>query len=75
MIELKLRKLGNSLGVVLPKEAIARLNVGEGERVYLTEAPDGGYRLTPFDPTFEEKIAKAREIMRRYRNTLQALAK
>ena len=75
MIELKLRKLGNSLGVVLPKEAIARLNVGEGERLYLTEAPEGGYRLTPFDPTFEEKMAKARDIMRRYRNTLQALAK
>ncbi len=75
MIELKLRKVGNSLGVVLPKEAVSRLNVGEGERVYLTEAPEGGYRLTPFDPTFEEKMAKARDIMRRYRNTLQALAK
>ncbi|MBV8474857.1 MAG: AbrB/MazE/SpoVT family DNA-binding domain-containing protein [Hyphomicrobiales bacterium] len=75
MIELKLRKIGNSLGVVLPKEALARLNVGEGEQIYLTEAPDGGYRLTPFDPTFEEKMAKARDIMRRYRNTLQALAK
>ena len=75
MIELKLRKLGNSLGVVLPKEALARLNVREGELIYLTEAPDGGYRLTPFDPTFEEKMAKAREIMRRYRNTLHALAK
>jgi putative addiction module antidote len=75
MIELKLRKLGNSLGVVLPKEAVARLNVGEGERLYLTDAPDGGYRLTPFDPTFEEKMTKARDIMRRYRNTLQALAK
>ncbi|HEY1943400.1 MAG TPA: AbrB/MazE/SpoVT family DNA-binding domain-containing protein [Roseiarcus sp.] len=75
MIELKLRKIGNSLGVVLPKEAVSRLNVGEGERVYLTEAPEGGYRLTPFDPTFEEKMAKARDIMRRYRNTLQALAK
>ncbi len=75
MIELKLRKFGNSLGVVLPKEAVARLNVGEGERLYMTEAPEGGYRLTPFDPAFEQKMAKAEDIARRYRNTLQALAK
>jgi putative addiction module antidote len=75
MIELKLRKFGNSLGVVLPKEAVARLNVGDGERLYLTEAPEGGYRLTPFDPTFEKKMSKAEDIARRYRNTLQVLAK
>jgi putative addiction module antidote len=75
MIELKLRKFGNSLGVVLPREAVARLNIGEGERLYLTEAPEGGYRLTPFDPTFEQKMGKAEDIIRRYRNTLQTLAK
>jgi putative addiction module antidote len=75
MMELKLRKFGNSLGVVLPKEAVSRLNIVEGERLYLTEAPEGGYRLTPFDPTFEQKMAKAEDIVRRYRNTLQTLAK
>jgi putative addiction module antidote len=75
MIELKLRKFGNSLGVVLPKEAITRLNIGDGERLYLTEAPEGGYRLTPFDPAFERKMATAETIMRRYRNTLRTLAK
>ena len=60
---------------MLPKEALARLNVGERERLYLTEAPDGGYRLTPFDPAFEKKMAAAEGIIRRYRNTLRALAK
>jgi len=75
MIELKLRKIGNSLGVVLPKEAVARLNVGDGERLYLCEAPEGGYRLTPYDPAFALKMTKAEEIARRYRNTLRTLAK
>ncbi len=75
MIELQLRKIGDSLGVVLPEEAIARLNVGDGDRLVLTEAPEGGYRLTPFDPAFEDKIAKAEDIARRYPNTLCALAK
>ncbi len=75
MIELKLRRIGNSLGVVLPKEAVARLNVGDGERLYLFEAPEGGYRLTPYDPAFALKMTKAEEIARRYRNTLRTLAK
>ncbi|MBS0521150.1 MAG: AbrB family transcriptional regulator [Proteobacteria bacterium] len=75
MIELKVRKLGNSLGVVLPKEVIARLNTGEGQYLYLTETPEGGYRLTPFDPAFEQKMAKAEDIIRRYPNTLRALAR
>jgi putative addiction module antidote len=75
MVELKVRKFGNSLGVVLPKEVIQRLRTDDGERLYLIEAADGEYRLTPYDPKFEKKIAKAEEIMGRYRNTLRALAK
>jgi len=75
MVELKIRKFGNSLGVVLPKEVIQRLQTGDGERVFLIEAPDGDYRLTPYDPTFEKKMEKAEEIMGRYRNTLRSLAK
>lgn len=74
MIELKIRKVGNSLGVVLPKEALARLHTGEGARVFLVESPDGGYRLTPYDPSFEEKMSKAEDIIGRYRNTLKILA-
>ena len=75
MIELKVRKIGNSLGVVLPKEVIARLNSAEGAALYLTEGPDGGYRLVPHDPAFAAKMAKAEDIMRRYGDTLHVLAK
>lgn len=74
MVELKVRKIGNSLGVVLPKEVIARLNTEAGAQLFLTEAPDGGYHLVPYDPEFEEKMAKAEDIMRRYRDTLHILA-
>jgi putative addiction module antidote len=75
MVELKVRKFGNSLGVVLPKEAINRLHTGEGEPLFLIEAPDGSYRLTPYDPGFEKKMTKADDIISRYRNTLHTLAK
>jgi putative addiction module antidote len=74
MVELKVRKFGNSLGVVLPKEVILHLNTKDGERLYLTEAPEGGYRLVPYDPAFERKMAKAEDIISRYRNTLHVLA-
>ena len=75
MVELKLRKFGNSLGVVLPKEVINRLHASDGERLFLIEAPDGGYHLTPYDPGFEKKMEKADDIIGRYRNTLHVLAK
>ena len=75
MVELKVRKFGNSLGVVLPKEVIQRLRASDGETVYLIEAAEGEYRLTPYDPAFEKKMAKAEDIMARYRNTLRALSK
>lgn len=75
MVELKVRRFGNSLGVVLPKSVIDRLNTGNGKPLFLIEASDGTYQLTPYDPAFEKKIKKAGEIMKRYRNTLHALAK
>ena len=75
MVALKIRKVGNSLGIVLPKEVISRLRTGEGEEVFLLEGPDNTYRITPFDPAFEKKMKKAEEIMARYRNTLHVLAK
>jgi putative addiction module antidote len=75
MVPLKIRKFGNSLGVVLPKEVIQRLRTGDGEQVFLIEAGGGDYRLTPYDPAFKKKMEKAEEIMGRYRNTLHALAK
>jgi putative addiction module antidote len=75
MVQLKVRRFGNSLGVVLPKEVISRLNTGDGKPLFLIEAVDGSYQLTPYDPAFESKMAKAEDIIQRYRNTLHALSK
>jgi putative addiction module antidote len=75
VLELKVRKIGNSLGVVLPKEAVSRLHAGEGDRLFLIEGPDGAYQLTPYDPAFEKKMAAAEDIIGHYRNTLHTLAK
>lgn len=74
MVELKVRKVGNSLGVVLPKEVIHRLHAADGDPLFLIEAPDG-YRLTSHDPEFEKKMTKAEDIIGRYKNTLRVLAK
>ena len=78
MIKLKVRKFGNSLGVVLPKEVVNRLHTKDGEPLFLTEAPDGGYQITSHDPATKEKLAKlakAEDIINRYDNTLRVLAK
>ena len=75
MLDLKVRKVGNSLGGVLPKEVLSRLNVQDGDKVFLTEAPDGSYRITPYDPEFEKQIKIGKTFMAPYRNTLGALAK
>jgi len=74
MIELKIRKQGDSFYAEFPPEAVDRLHLAEGNRVVLTETPDG-YRMTPYDPEFERQMALAEEGMQRYRNTLRALAK
>jgi putative addiction module antidote len=74
MVNLKIRKIGNSLGVVLPREVLAHLQVQEGDTLFLLKTSDGGYKLTPYDPEFEQKMAKAEDIMSRYRNTLRKLA-
>ena len=73
-LELKLRKIGNSLGIVLPKEALAHLKIGEGDTVTLTEAQDG-VRLSVSNPEFTKTMAVFESLNRRYRNTLRELAK
>jgi putative addiction module antidote len=75
MVAIKVRKIGNSLGVVLPKEVLGYLRAVEGEDLFLLEGPNNSYRLTTLDPAFQKKIEKAEEIMARYRNTLHELAK
>ncbi len=75
MVALKLRKVGNSVGIVLPKEVLGHLRVSEGQDLFLIEGPNNSYRLTSLDPAFQKKMEKAEEIMARYRNTLHELAK
>lgn len=74
MMDLKIRKVGNSLGVVLPREVLKKWRVGDGDMIHLTEAPDGSYRITPYDPDFEKQMRLAEVGMARYRNTLRALS-
>lgn len=73
--EIKVRKIGNSLGILLPKEAASELNAEEGTSLFLTRGPEGRFYLTPFDPEFAKQVEIAREGMRRYRHTLRELAK
>ena len=73
-IALKLTRIGNSLGAVVPKEALARLKLGAGDTIYLTESPDG-FRLTPYSPHFAAQMEAARRVMKRRRNALRELAK
>jgi len=71
---LKIRKVGNSLGVVLTKDLLDRLGVSEGDLLYPVDNPDG-VMLTPHDPDFEEVMNAVDRTRRRYRNTLRELAK
>lgn len=75
MTSVKVRPIGNSLGVVLPKDVLSRLNLKDGDNLYLTEAPDGTMRITPYDPAFDAQMRATREGMSAYRNTLRELAK
>ena len=74
-IETKIRKIGNSYGIVLSKEALHTLKVEEGATVYLTEAPNNTLNINPELPGFNEKMRMAEDLMRRYRNTYRELAK
>lgn len=71
---LKVTQIGNSMGVVLPREVLSELNVEKGDRLFLTRSPDG-YRITRSDPDFERQMSKAREIMKRRHDVLRELAK
>jgi putative addiction module antidote len=71
---LKVRRIGNSLGVVLPKEVLAKLRVGEGDELSVSDAP-GGVTLGPFSDRLQQQIEAGRRAMKRYRNALRELAK
>ena len=75
MLALKIRKIGNSLGIVLPKEALSRLKVAEGGTVYLTDSKDGAFRLTVLNEKFPDPMKEAERIMRGDRDVLHKFAK
>lgn len=73
-MKLKLRAVGTSTGIVLPKETLHRMNVKQGDTLFAVETPDG-YLLTPYDPEVEEQVRAGREFMAKYRDAFRALAK
>jgi putative addiction module antidote len=75
MIALKLTQVGNSVGVVLPKEAIAKLGVEKGSVLYLTDAPGGEMRISAYNPEVAAQIEAGEAFMDEYRDTFRALAK
>ncbi|MDP1921289.1 MAG: AbrB/MazE/SpoVT family DNA-binding domain-containing protein [Myxococcales bacterium] len=74
MTALKLTQIGNSVGVILPKELLTRLRVEKGDSLFVTESPDG-LTLTPYDPSLTEEVERGREFMREFRDTFHELAK
>lgn len=74
MVEVKVTQVGNSLGVVLPKEVLQSLGVEKGSKLTLVEQPQG-FLITGFDPDFSKAVEIAQEGMKRYKNALSELAK
>jgi putative addiction module antidote len=75
MSALKLTQIGNSLGVILPKDILARMKVGKGDTLFVTEAANGGFHLSPYDEQFQQQMDAARQVMKKRRNVLRELAK
>jgi len=75
MIALKVTQIGNSVGVVLPKDALIELGVEKGSTLYLTRAPDGSMRVSPYDDAVQMQIALGEKLMDEHRDVFRALAK
>lgn len=73
-MKLKLRAVGTSTGVVLPKEFLHRLKVEKDDHLFAVETPEG-YLLTPYDPEIEDQVKRGRKFMARYRDAFRALSK
>ena len=72
---LQIRKIGNSVGFILPKDMLARLKLAEGDKLYLTEQTERGFKLSPYDPNHARGMEIARQAFRDYADTFKALAK
>jgi putative addiction module antidote len=69
----KITTVGNSAGIVLPKEILAKLHLDKGDQLYITETPNG-IELTPYDASFAEEMEVIRRVMRKNRDVLRKLA-
>jgi putative addiction module antidote len=74
MLEVKVTAIGNSMGIVLPKEALNKLKAEKGDVLYLVEGPEG-LTLTPYREDFAEQMEAAERVMKKYKNALHQLAK
>lgn len=74
-MKLEVKRVGNSTGLILPRELVSRLKLEQGDWLYVTENADGTVRLSPYDPTFEKGMKIAERAMKIYRNALAELAK
>jgi putative addiction module antidote len=72
---LQIRKIGNSVGLILPKDLLARLKLKEGDLLHVIEQPERGLKLTPYDPKHAKAMEVARRAFRTYADTFKALAK
>lgn len=74
MLKVKVTAIGNSMGIVLPKEALTKLNVSKGDALFLVDNPEG-LMLTPYQQDFDTQMAAAKKVLKKYRNALHELAK
>jgi len=72
---LQVRKIGNSVGLILPKELLARLKLKEGDTLHIVEQTERGFKLSPYDPKHAKAMEIARRAFRNYADTFKALAK
>jgi putative addiction module antidote len=75
IVKVEIKKIGNSDGLILPRELVRRLDLKRGQQLHVTELAGGGFQLLPYDPDFEETMQIVDEIIDEYRDTLAALAK
>ena len=74
-MKIEIKRIGNSDGLILPRELMARLELKRGQQLHLIELAGGGFQVLPYDPNFEKTMKIADEVMDEYRDTLAALAK
>ena len=74
-MKLEIKKIGNSTGLILPKELLSELNFSQGDWLHVTKMADKSLKLSPYDPKHEKAMEIAREVMREYRDSFKALAK